>query len=61
SNQVVVLRENKAPAHGVYDTLAKRLHEVSPPQNAATLEQRALANTLLPALLYSEQKYRVPE
>lgn len=61
SNQVVVLRENKAPAHGVYDTLAKRLHEVSPPQNATTLEQRALANTLLPALLYSEQKYRVPE
>jgi len=61
SNQVVVLRENKAPAHGVYDMLAKRLHEVSPPQNAATLEQRALANTLLPALLYSEQKYRVPE
>ena len=60
-NQVVVLRENKAPAHGVYDTKVKRLHEVSPPQNAITLEQRALANTLLPALLYSEQKYRVPE
>ena len=60
-NQVVVLRENKAPAHGVYDTKVKRLHEVSPPQNAFTLEQRALANTLLPALLYSEQKYRVPE
>lgn len=60
-NQVVVLRENKVPAHGVYDTKVKRLNEVSPPQNAITLEQRALANTLLPALLYSEQKYRVPE
>ena len=60
-NQVVVLREDKLPAHGIYDTHAKRLNEASPPTNAKMLEQRALANSLLPALLYDEQRYRVAE
>lgn len=60
ANQVVVLREGKAPAHGTYDTQHKHLNEVSPPENAAQIEQRALANSLLPSLLYTEQRYRLP-
>ena len=60
ANQVVVLREGKAPAHGVYDTTHKHLDEVAPPDNATQLEQRALANSLLPSLLYTEQRYRLP-
>jgi hypothetical protein len=60
SNNVVVLREGKAPAHGVYDVTAKRLNESAPPHNAKALEEIALANSLLPALLYREQRYRLP-
>jgi phosphoglycerol transferase MdoB-like AlkP superfamily enzyme len=60
ANHVVVLREGKAPAHGVYDAKNKHLDEVAPPSNAQALEQRALANSLLPALLYDEQRYRLP-
>lgn len=60
-NEVVVLREDKPPAHGVYDMQQKRLKETAAPTNASLLEQRALANSLLPALLYSEQRYRLPE
>lgn len=59
-NQVVVLREGKPAAFGVYDTQNKRLNETPPPENATALEQRALANSLLPSLLYSEQRYRLP-
>jgi phosphoglycerol transferase MdoB-like AlkP superfamily enzyme len=61
SNNVVVLREGKAPAHGVYDARAKHLNETAPPANAKEIEQRALANALLPTLLYSEQRYRLPK
>lgn len=61
SNHVVILREDKVPAHGVYDVQKKQLQTVNPPANAAELEKRALANSLLPALLYAEQKYRVPQ
>ncbi len=60
-NNVVVLREDKAPAHGVYDTKTKQLNETAPPANAKEIEQRALANSLLPALLYSEQRYHLPK
>jgi phosphoglycerol transferase MdoB-like AlkP superfamily enzyme len=60
-NQVVVLRSDKAPAHAVYDTKTKQLKEASPPANAKELEQRALANVLLPDLLYNEQRYRLPQ
>lgn len=60
-NQVVVLRSGKAPAHAVYDTKTKQLNETSPPANAKDLEQRALANALLPDLLYNEQRYRLPQ
>jgi phosphoglycerol transferase MdoB-like AlkP superfamily enzyme len=59
-NQVVVLRSDKAPAHAVYDTKSKQLKEASPPANAKELEQRALANVLLPDLLYNEQRFRLP-
>ena len=61
SNQVVVLREGKSPAHGVYDAKARHLNETSAPPNAKALEELALANSLLPALLYSEQRYRLPQ
>ncbi|MES2501667.1 MAG: LTA synthase family protein [Pseudomonadota bacterium] len=61
SNNVVVLREGKAPAHGVYDTKTKQLNETAPPANAKEIEQLALANSLLPALLYSEQRYHLPK
>jgi phosphoglycerol transferase MdoB-like AlkP superfamily enzyme len=60
-NQVVVLRSDKAPAHAVYDTKSKQLKEASPPANAKELEQRALANVLLPDLLYNEQRFRLPQ
>ncbi|HYN53920.1 MAG TPA: LTA synthase family protein [Methylotenera sp.] len=58
--EVVVLRAGKVPAHGLYDDKIKKLAEVAPPQNAKELEQRALANSLLPNLLYNEQRYRLP-
>ncbi|WP_036301255.1 LTA synthase family protein [Methylotenera sp. L2L1] len=58
--QVVVLRSGKAPAHGLYDTKTKKLAEVPAPANAKLLEERALANVLLPDLLYNEQRYHLP-
>ena len=60
ANNVVVLREGKPAAFGVYDAKNKHLNEAAPPSNAKEIEQRALANSLLPALLYSEQRYRLP-
>ncbi|HQN64716.1 MAG TPA: LTA synthase family protein [Methylophilus sp.] len=59
-NRVVVLREGKKPAHGVYDASNKRLKETLPPADASELQQRALANSLLPTMLYQEQRYRLP-
>lgn len=59
-NQVVVLRSGKAPAHAVYDAKNKQLKETAAPANAQLLEDRALANVLLPDLLYNEQRYRLP-
>lgn len=58
--QVVVLRAGKAPAHGIYDAKTKHLSETSPPADAKNMEQRALANVLLPDLLYNEQRYHLP-
>ncbi len=60
NNHVVVLREGKAPAHAVYDVKSKHLQPSAPPAEAKALEQRALANALLPAMLYQEQRYRLP-
>jgi phosphoglycerol transferase MdoB-like AlkP superfamily enzyme len=58
--QVVVLRSGKPPAYGVYDAKIKHLNDVMPPTNAKELAQRALANVLLPDLLYNEQRYHLP-
>lgn len=60
-NEVVVLREGKAPAFGHYDLASKQLQNTAAPADAAALAERALANSLLPALLYQEQRYRLPE
>ena len=59
-NQLVVLRPGKAPAHGLYDSNSKITTEIRPPVNAKTLEEKALANVLLPELLYREQRYHLP-
>jgi len=59
--QVVVLRSGKPPAHAMYDAKTKHLSESSPSADAKALEQRALANVLLPDLLYNEQRFRLPE
>lgn len=58
-DQVVVLRAGKPPAHGKWDLPSKDFNDTAPPADAASLEQRALANSLLPALLYREQRYHV--
>lgn len=60
-NEVVVLREGKPPAFGYYDPLSKQLKNTPAPADANDLAERALANSLLPALLYKEQRYRLPE
>ncbi len=60
-DRVVVLRPEKVPTHGRYDPVKKHLDTVSPPADGAALEQRALAHSLLPAWLYREQRYRLPE
>ncbi len=60
-NQVVVLREGQAPAFGHYDVLNKQLQTTPVPVQGTELAERALANALLPALLYKEQRYRLPE
>lgn len=58
--QVVVLRPDKAPAHGRYDPAKRRLEDAPPPPDAAAAERRALAQASLPAWLYREQRYRLP-
>ncbi len=60
-NEVVVLREGKAPAFGQYEPVSKQLHNINAPADAQSLADQALANALLPALLYKEQRYRLPE
>jgi phosphoglycerol transferase MdoB-like AlkP superfamily enzyme len=60
-NQVVVLRPDKAPVHARYDTAKKHLEAAAPPEDAAVREKRALAHSLLPAWLYREQRYRLPD
>ncbi|MCB5184300.1 LTA synthase family protein [Methylobacillus gramineus] len=57
-NKVVVLRPEKAPAHGTWDVKNKKFTSV--PNGPQDMEQRALANSLLPALLYREQRYHLP-
>lgn len=59
--KVVILRPEKSPLHGAYDPVAKRLEVGASPTDAAEIEKRALAHALLPAWLYREQRYRLPE
>lgn len=59
--QVVVLRPQKSPEHGVYDPERKRLQPGPAPADAATMERTALAHALLPAWLYREKRYRLPD
>jgi phosphoglycerol transferase MdoB-like AlkP superfamily enzyme len=60
-NRVVVLRPEKAPAHALYDPASKRLTPTPAPADGEALAQRALAHVALPAWLYREQRYRLPE
>ena len=61
-NQVVVLRPEKAPAFAHYDRAKKHLSAAeAPPADGDALARRALAHALLPAWLYREQRYRLPE
>jgi len=57
----VVLRPGKPPAHARYDFVSRRLAAAEAPTDAAVLEKRALAHSLLPAWLYREQRYRLPD
>ncbi|WP_219905179.1 LTA synthase family protein [Pseudothauera lacus] len=59
--RVVVLRPDQAPAHGRYDPQRKRLENGAAPDDGDELARRALAHALLPAWLYREQRYRLPE
>lgn len=59
--RVVVMRPDKAPTHGRYDPKRKHLDTVAAPEDAPALEKRALAHSLLPAWLYREQRYRLPD
>lgn len=60
-DRVVILRPEKAPEHARYDKAKKHLQSAEPPAEAKTLERRALAHSLLPAWLYREQRYKLPE
>lgn len=60
-NQVVVLRPEKPPAYAIYAPNSKTLTPISTPENAKTLADRALANSLLTSILYQEKRYRLPQ
>lgn len=68
-SDIVVLRSGKAPAHARYDTKTKQLEATAAPDSGEAQEvgqevgivQRALANVMLPAWLYREQLYRLPD
>lgn len=59
--RVVVLRPGQAPAHGRYDAQRKRLDLTATPDDGETLARSALAHALLPAWLYHERRYRLPD
>ena len=58
----VALRPEKEPAFAHYDRARKHLSAAeAPPADGEALARRALAHALLPAWLYREQRYRLPE
>lgn len=59
--KTVVLQPGKAPTHGHYDPVKKELEAGPAPADAEAVARRALAHSLLPAWLYREQRYRLPE
>lgn len=61
-DRVVVLRPEQAPAHARYDRATKHLRDIDvPPADGDALAKRALAHVLLPAWLYREQRYQIPQ
>lgn len=61
-NRMVVLRPEKEPAFAHYNRQTKHLSAAeAPPADGEALARRALAHALLPAWLYREQRYRLPE
>lgn len=57
-NQVVVLRPGKEPAHGTWNLKQKKFTlSPQPTQDSQAFAERALANSLLPSLLYRERLY----
>jgi hypothetical protein len=60
-HDAVILRPGQPAVYARYDKMDKKLEMTLPPANADALEQRALAHVLLPAMLYREQRYRMPD
>lgn len=61
-NEVVILRPQKAPVYGLYDAKTKTLNakEDFTEERKGALHEAALANVLLPAMLYREKQYDLP-
>lgn len=60
-HDVIVLRPDKPATFAHYDPQDKSLHPLpGGPEAGSDLERRALANVLLPALLYRNKQYRLP-
>lgn len=60
-DEVIVLRPEKEPASARYDPALKRLDDSMRVADPDAMARRALAHVLLPAWLYREQRYRLPE
>lgn len=60
-NKVVVLRPGKTPTHGTWDLAARHFSQHEPADQDQEFETRALANSLLPSLLYRERRYHLLE
>jgi phosphoglycerol transferase MdoB-like AlkP superfamily enzyme len=61
-NEVVILRPQKAPVYGLYDAKTKTLNAKDDftEERKSALHEAALANVLLPAMLYREKQYDLP-
>jgi phosphoglycerol transferase MdoB-like AlkP superfamily enzyme len=61
-NEVVILRPQKAPVYGLYDAKTKILNAKDDftEERKSVLHEAALANVLLPAMLYREKLYDLP-
>jgi phosphoglycerol transferase MdoB-like AlkP superfamily enzyme len=56
--ELVVLRPDQVATFGHYDRTSKKVTVVAAPANANAQAKRALAHSLLPAWLYSNERYR---